>query len=386
MPSSLIIVGGGVGGLAAAIALARRNIQVTVIERASEFKAIGYGIQLGPNAFHALQHLGLHEAVLSKCSLPDAGYIKDAATGEILLSLPMGRDIVAAYDMPYAVIHRSDLHQVLVDACAHSGITLVTDCELLDFHDRGDGVDIVTSKGDMTADALIAADGNGSMVRARLFDTRGPEQMGYAAFRAVHPMSAMPERYRKNEVVLWAGAGHHMIHYPLRGGTLFNLVAAFDYSREADDAEDAFGDRLVQRFADDCPETAELLSYLDFTRHWEITSIEPLASWTKGRIALAGDAAHAMVQAMAQGACQAIEDGVALGECLGDSTGDLQGAFREYERRRLLRATRVQYMSRFMWEAIHVGTGFARLRREMFLKMKGGDVLATLGWLYGRAE
>lgn len=386
MPHSVIVVGGGVGGLTAAIALAQRDISVQVIERAAEFKAIGYGIQLGPNAFHAMQHLGIDQAVLNKCSLPDAGYIKDAATGEILLSLPMGGEIVGVYEKPYAVIHRSDLHQALIDTCIARGVKLTTDCELLDFHDHGHAVDIETTKGRMTADAVIAADGNASIMRSKLFDSRGPELMGYAAFRAVHSMSSMPDRYKKNEVTLWAGDGHHMIHYPLRGGTLFNLVAAFDYRRDAGDTDAPMGERLIARFGNACAETRELLSYLDFSRHWEITSIDPLSTWTRGRIALVGDAAHAMVQAMAQGACQAIEDSVALGECFGNPTYSVEQAFREYEKRRLLRATRVQYMSRFMWETIHVGGGYALLRRDMFKDLNGNDVLARLSWLYGVSE
>jgi 2-polyprenyl-6-methoxyphenol hydroxylase-like FAD-dependent oxidoreductase len=388
MTTPLTIVGGGIGGLSSAIALARKGKLVQVMERAGEFRAIGYGIQLGPNAFQAFQHLGIEQEVLGKCSLPHEGLLRDAHTAEVLLRVPMGSRMKECYGKPYAVIHRADLHQVLLDGCSRLGVGLTTNCELLNFSDDGGSVELETTRGRRVASALIAADGVASKVRSKLFNTLEPQKLGYAAFRAVHPMEKMPAKFGNNAVVLWCGAGYHMIHYPLRGGRLFNLVAVFDYwLDQARSSQTSLADRLIERFSSACEEVRELLGYVDLSQHWEIATIEPIGEWSKGRVALLGDAAHAMVQAMAQGACQAIEDSVVLAECLADAAGDetshIEKSFRAYQGKRILRATRVQYMSRYMWELIHVRDAFSLLRRDLLAKFRESDVLEELSWLYG---
>jgi salicylate hydroxylase len=384
METPFTIVGGGIGGLGAAIALARKGTPVQVIEQAPEFRAIGYGIQLGPNVFQAFEQLGVEKEVLGKCSLLDEGMLRDARTAEVLLRVPMGNRMKERYGKPYAVIHRADLHQVLLDGCGKLGVGLTTNCKLLDFSDDGKVVALETTGGRRAASALIAADGVASKVRSRLLGTPQPQKLGYAAFRAVHPMEKMPAKFGRNAVVLWCGGGYHMIHYPLRGGSLFNLVAVFDYRLDQPEhRQGPLADRLIARFADGCDEVRELLGYVDLSRHWEIATIDPISEWSKGRVALLGDAAHAMVQAMAQGACQAIEDGVVLAECLTDSVDSIEKSFKAYQARRILRATRVQYMSRFIWELIHVRDGFSLLRRDLLAKIRESDVLAELSWLYG---
>ncbi len=384
MKTPLTIVGGGIGGLSSAIALARTGKPVQVFEQAHEFRAIGYGIQLAPNVFHAFDQLGLEKEVLAKCSLPDEGVFRDAHTAEILMRVPMGSRMKERFGKPYAVIHRADLHQVLLEGCSSLGVSLTTNCELLDFSDNGNAVELETSQGRQSAGALIAADGVASKVRAKLFGTPQPHKLGYAAFRAVHPMEKMPAKFARNAVVLWCGGGYHMIHYPLRGGSLFNLVAVFDYRLdEPQDHQSPLAERLIARFADACGEVRELLDYVDFSRHWEITTIEPISEWSKGRVALLGDAAHPMVQAIAQGACQAVEDGVVLAECLGPTADDIERRFRAYHAKRILRATRAQYVSRYLWELIHVRNGFSLLRRDLLAKFRESDVLEELSWLYG---
>ena len=383
MKPSLTVVGGGIGGLTCAIALRKKDVPVRVLERAHEIKAIGYGIQLGPNAFHAFEKLGIEKQVLEKCSLLDEGLLRDAESGEILLRLPMGQRLKDRFGKPYAVIHRADLHQILLDECVRQDVELITDCELVDFDDKEGRVDIQTTSGPLAADALIAADGILSRIRSNLLSPPEPRKLGYAAFRAVHPMEAMPKRCEARSVTLWCGGGYHMIHYPLRGGQLFNLVAAFDYTLE--DSSNPSGplpERLLERFSGACDEVRELLGFIDLSRHWEISAFEPLATWSRGRVALLGDAAHAMLQAMAQGACQAIEDGVVLADCVAEARGDVSVAFKDYQSKRLLRATRVQYMSRFLWELIHVRKGFSFLRRDLLAKYSESDVIEQLSWLY----
>ncbi len=384
MDAPLTIVGGGIGGLSSAIALARTGRSVRVIEQARQFQAIGYGIQLAPNAFQTFEQLGVEDKVLQRCSLPDEGTFRDARTGDVLLRLPMGVQMKSRYGKPYAVIYRADLHEVLTDRCRDLGVSLTTDCKLLSFNDNGRIVELETTKGPQTASALVAADGILSRVRSTLVGAPEPKKLGYAAFRAVLPMKDIPARFAKNTVVLWCGGGYHMVHYPLRNGSLFNLVAVFDYLIDdgPQDGQRPLADRLIERFAGACGEVRELLDYVDLSQHWEIATIEPLAKWSKGRVALLGDAAHAMVQAMAQGACQAIEDSRVLAESFEQAEDDVERAFGIYEARRILRATRVQYMSRYVWEMIHVRDGFSLLRRDLLTKLRETDVLEQVSWLY----
>jgi len=379
--SPLIIAGGGIGGLAAGVALRKLGQPVRIIEQAGEFRPIGYGIQLGPNAFRAFERLGLATAVLERCSLPNEGLLKDAVSGATLLRLPMASEMQARFGYPYAVIHRADLHEVLVDACRETGVDLLTDCELQSFEDEGQDVILSTSHGAMRTSGLIAADGIWSKTRAALTGSEPPQRLGYAVFRSVRPLSEVPQQLAKNAVILWAGPGCHMIHYPLRGGTLFNLVAAFDYKINGDaEAGMSLAERLLSRFSTCHDDIRQMLPYLDLDQHWEIATVEPIATWCKGRVTLLGDSAHAMVQALAQGACQAIEDALSLAEHVSASPHDLVNAFRAFNRSRLLRVTRVQYMSRLMWEIIHVRGAYAELRNE---RLKAHDnALEELSWLY----
>jgi salicylate hydroxylase len=390
----LMVAGGGIGGLSAALALARAGQSVRIIEQASEFRAIGYGIQLGPNAHHAFRHLGIEREVLERSSLPEAGVLANAVTGETLMRLPMGEEMRKRYGQPYAVIHRPDLHEVLIEACRREGVELVTDCELHSFHDAESAVRIETSKGPMEAAALIAADGIWSKSRTTLVGAETPERLGYVAFRAVRPMSEIPAHLARNEVKLWCGPACHMIHYPLHGGTIFNLVIGFDYRYNAEaEAGMSYKERILKRFEGACEDVRGLLPYLDFSRFWEISTISPISTWSSGRVTLLGDSAHAMVQAMAQGACQAVEDALVIAECVASADGDYAAAFREFNARRLVRATRVQYMSRFMWELIHVRGAYVDLRQDLLSRYRDQDTLEMLSWLYdehaaglGRAE
>lgn len=390
----VMVAGGGIGGLSAAIALARTGQPVRIIEQASEFRAIGYGIQLGPNAHHAFRHLGIEQQVLEKCSLPEAGVLANAMSGETLMRLPMGEEMRARYGQPYAVIHRPDLHEVLIEAARREGAELITDCELRSFEDTGSQVKVETSKGTMDAAALVAADGIWSKSRTTLVGAETPERLGYVAFRAVRPMSDIPAHLAKNEVKLWCGPACHMIHYPLHGGTIFNLVIGFDYRYNAEaEAGMSYKERILKRFEGACEDVRGLLPYLDFSRFWEISTISPISTWSSGRVTLLGDSAHAMVQAMAQGACQAVEDALVIADCVASCGGDYAAAFRAFNARRLVRATRVQYMSRYMWELIHVRGAYVDLRQDLLSRYRDKDTLETLSWLYdehaaglGRAE
>ena len=383
MVQSVIVAGGGIGGLSTSIALARSGYAVRTIERADEIKAIGYGIQLGPNAFHAFSRLGIEDRVLAKCSFPEEGLLLDAESAETFLSLPMGAAMKERYGKAYAVIHRGDLHEILTAACAENGVELVPGCPLTGFEDTGENVRLQTGKGEMAADALVAADGIWSETRATLTGAAPPERLGYVAFRAVTPTNEVAPELTRNAVMLWCGPGYHMIHYPLRGGELFNLVAAFDYRLTSEGGEELpLEERLFKRFEGACDHVRSLLTLVELHQHWEISSFNPISTWSKGRVILIGDSAHAMLQAMAQGACQSIEDALVLADRMSAFGGDIVSAFQAFNASRLMRVTRIQYMSRFMWELIHVRGAYSDLRQHLLANYRGKNTLEALAWLY----
>lgn len=383
----IIIAGGGIGGLATAIAIGQTGRSVTLLERAPEFEPIGYGIQLGPNALHVFEAMGLLDRVLAHCSLPEAGMLSDALTDERLVELPMADSMRRRFGQPYAVIHRSDLHRVLLEACeALNTVELRKQFEVVDFEDDGRQVTVRDPNGaEVTGAALIAADGIWSSIRTRLFpDAPPPFPSRYAAFRCVCPIEEVAAHLGKNVVNLRCGTDFHVIHYPLRGGTLFNLVCGLRIPDEIrmDDAPSIIAYFDVA-FEDASDEVKALLPLIDRSRFWTISNLQPLSRWAKGRVVLMGDSAHAMVQAMAQGACQAVEDSIVLAAHIA-TTNDLKDAFSRYETQRHTRATFTQYKSLFMWEVIHATGGWREMRKAKLAELSPGELLDHFDWLYSR--
>lgn len=386
--SGIIISGGGIGGLTAAIAVADAGKQVTIVERAPRFEPIGYGIQIGPNALHVFKRLGLLDKVLSCCSLPECGMLSDALTNELLVELPMADTLEKRFGLPYAVIHRSDLHELLVEACnASPSIEMRNNFDVVRFEDDGSEVTVESAAGDkIVGAALIAADGIWSTIRNQLFpDTPPPFTSRYAAFRCVRLMEEVDPALGKNVVNLRCGNDFHMIHYPLRNGTLFNMVAALRVPEELamDDREGVVA-AFERAFASACDEVKALLPYIDLSRYWQVSNLRPIHEWVKGRVALLGDSAHAMVQAMAQGACQAAEDAIVIAKHLGSGV-PIEQAFARYHAERHQRATYTQFRSLFMWELIHAQGGWRDLRKAKLADMTQEDVLSSLDWLYSAA-
>jgi len=382
----IIIAGGGIGGLTAAIAIGQRGLPVLLVERAPEFEPIGYGIQLGPNAMHVFNKLGLLQEVLDCCSLPDAGVLSDALTNECIAELPMAHHMRARYGQPYGVIHRSDLHEVLVNRClSMDTVQLRNDVDVVSFEDRGADVVIRDRSGEEIAGtALIGADGIWSVIRQQMFpDAPTPIASRYVAFRSLLPMEKVDAGLARNVVNLRCGTDFHLIHYPLRGGTLFNLVCGIripDGVRT--DERDVILAHFDNAFAGACDDVKALLPLLDRSRYWPISNIAPLRQWHEGRVVLLGDSAHAMVQAMAQGACQAVEDGFVLAKHLASATTP-QDAFGRYQKERHARASFTQYQSILMWELIHASHGWRDMRKSKMGALSPADVLDRLGWLYG---
>jgi 2-polyprenyl-6-methoxyphenol hydroxylase-like FAD-dependent oxidoreductase len=348
----ILIVGGGLGGLAAALALGRSGWRVRVLEEAPQLGAIGYGIQLGPNVFPMFDRLGVSAAVLRQSDLPPALVMLDALDGTQVARIPTGESFRRRFKHPYIVIHRVDLHHVLLDACrASANIALEASTCVVGIEHAGDQIQVRTRDGrDIAGAALIGADGLGSCIRAALRNEGPPRLTGYVAHRTIVPMARVPDGVLREEVVLWGGPGYHIVHYPLRHGAVFNIVAVFRTSSHAQKG-DAQGHReeLERTYRDAHPTMKALLGLMDLERRWAISDRDPIRPWHQGRAVLLGDAAHPTLQSLAQGACMAIEDGVCLAERVDAARGDFDAAFRQYEAARLVRTARVQLESRSLW-------------------------------------
>jgi 3-hydroxybenzoate 6-monooxygenase len=381
----ILVVGGGIGGLTAALALARRGYRVRVLEEAREFGAIGYGIQLGPNVFHMFERLGLREAVLRASIIPRAVVMLDALDGEEVACIPTGESFERRFKHPYIVLHRIDLHHVLLDACrAVPLIELVPSTAAAGYDDLGDHVRVRSKDGRaFEAAAVIGADGLGSAIRAQMLEEGPPRFIGYVAHRTIVPMEQVPAAVRRDDVVLWGGPGFHIVHYPLRHKTVFNIVAVFRTSTYAEKG-DLAGHRaeIEKTYREAHPTMKSLLAMMDLERRWAISDRDPIRHWHRGRVVLLGDAAHPTLQSLAQGACMAIEDGVCLAELIHASRGDFAAAFRIYESSRLLRTARVQLESRALWPFYHA-EGIARdVRNATTAEWSEDHMFRCLAWLY----
>lgn len=381
----VLIAGGGIGGCAAALALARKGISATVLEQAPQLEEVGAGIQLGPNAFEVFDILGLRDAVERSVVYPDNLLMMDAVSGQLVTRIPAGGPLRERFGQPYGVIYRPDLHQVLIDACrAHSNVRFLTSQKIADFEELPDAVRVVTECGETyIGHALIGADGLWSTIRQKIVGDGKPRAAGHIAYRAVLPIREVPENLRLNDMVLWAGPKFHLVHYPLRRGELFNLVAVF-HSDRYEEGWDTFGDpaELHLRFEAACTPVKTLLSKIDTWRMWILADREPISNWSRGRTTLLGDAAHPMLQYMAQGACMAVEDAVVLSNCLAETPQDPATAFLRYQNQRYLRTGRVQVTARLYGHVYHA-VGAVRELRNAYLKNRAAtESLESLAWLY----
>jgi 3-hydroxybenzoate 6-monooxygenase len=386
----ILIVGGGLGGLTTALALARRGRSARVLEGAPEFGAIGYGIQFGPNVFHVFDRLGLMEQVLAVSDSPAAVLMFDALDGKELVRIPTGPSFRARFKYPYIVVHRIDLHNILLDACRHNdAIELVSDAMVTGFEDRGDSVAITTADGrSFSGPALVAADGFRSLFRANLIGDGEPRPVGYVALRTIIPIAELHADVPRDCVVLWGGPGMHIVHYPLRHNSQFNIVAVFRTSTYAERGDPAsYRTELEHTYRAAHPAMREMIATMDLQWRRSIADRDPVRHWHKGRVVLLGDAAHAPLQSLAQGAGMAIEDGLCLAEMIHGADGDFTAAFRRYEAARLLRTARVQLESRALWHSFyHLDEGIERdVRNATVAEWDEAHVFKCLSWLYDGA-
>jgi 3-hydroxybenzoate 6-monooxygenase len=381
----VLIAGGGLGGLAAGLALAKAGIPSHVLEHTATFKEIGAGIQLGPNVFKMFDRLGLSDDVLRWAVFPDALVMMDSLTSEEVTRIPVTGPFRERFHYPYALIHRADLHRVLLDHCRQTPLmTLHNNATVVDFVERDDRVTVQTQEGQsFEGRALVGADGMWSRVRERIIGDGAPRISGHIAYRAVLPIEEVPGTYRKNDMILWAGPRNHLVQYPLRGGKLFNLVAVF-HSARYEEGWNSYGDteELHERFAGTCETVQTLLGKIHEWRMWVLCDREPVKEWSRGRVTLLGDAAHPMLQYLAQGAGMAIEDAVVLAQELSQTDADVPLALQNYQRARYLRTGRCQLSARLYGEFFHASGVARELRNDMLGERTPEQAYNGMAWIY----
>jgi 2-polyprenyl-6-methoxyphenol hydroxylase-like FAD-dependent oxidoreductase len=380
-----LVIGGGLGGLATALALSRKGYPVHVIEKAHEFGEIGAGIQIAPNGSRALDELGVLGETRSYAVYPQQLLLVDALSDNILTTLDFGEPFRRAYRYPYFVMHRNDLLTILLNACKESEtITLETNREVIAVENMGDGARVTCADGaTYECTALIGADGLKSVVRTGVIGDGDPVCSEFVAYRGAIPMEEVIEFAGLDTIRYWIGPNLHLIQYPLRGGKLYNQVAVFKSERYRPDSDDwGTEEELEARFAQTHESVKRALARVKRDRRWPLFDRMPVDNWTRHSITLLGDSAHPMLQHIAQGACQALEDAVCLAEAVASQHGDVETAFRLYQEERMPRTARVQRSARLFGDIIH-SDGVTALLRDALFAGRAPDDFTYTDWFYG---
>jgi salicylate hydroxylase len=382
------IAGGGLGGLACALALARKGFRSLVLEQAQQFGEIGAGIQLAPNAWHALDALGVGQLVKKEAVFIERMLMFDGVSGERVIDIPLDARFARRFGNPYAVTHRADIHGSLLDGCKALPqlIELRTHSRVSGFSQEGNAVGVDLADGTrVVAAALVAADGGRSVIREKIVGDPLPPVTGHMCYRAVLKIEDVPKDLRLPAATLWAAHNTHIVHYPLRGWKLFNLVATvIGKHTSGGHNEVATPEEALPFFSHYCDMPLKLMRTPKEFRRWMLLYREPVDNWTQGRVALLGDAAHFMLQYMAQGAAMAMEDAVCLAACADQAEGDFASAFRSYQEARLVRASRVQFSAnQLVGQIFHQPDGIARLvRNDIYRGRKAERYYDALEWLF----
>jgi salicylate hydroxylase len=386
-PHPILIAGGGIGGLACAMGLAQKGFRVTVLEKAAALGEIGAGIQLGPNAFHAFDTLGVGEAARAMAVYIDKLRLMDALSAEEITHIDLGDAFRARFRNPYAVVHRGDLHGVFLKACReHPSIKLRTRSEVVGYDQDGASVTARLANGErITGALLIGADGLWSNIRRQAIGDGAPRVSGHTTYRSVIPTEQMPEDLRWNAATLWAGPKCHIVHYPLSGWKVFNLVVTYhNDAPEPVAGKPVSEDEVMQGFTHVHARAQSIIRHGKDWKLWVLCDRDPDERWIDGLVALLGDAAHPMMQYFAQGACMAMEDAVCLSQMLADHPDDFNAALDCYRTQRFPRTARVQLQSRLIGEHIYHPAGLhAELRNAIMTAKSSEDYYGHLEWLYG---
>ena len=381
----IIVVGGGIGGLAASLALVRQGFDVTVLEQAPEIGEIGAGIQLGPNAFSAFDALGVGEKARGRAVYVDEMIMHDAVDGTLVGRIPTGEAFRKRFNNPYAVIHRVDIHSSLLEGAQEtSRIDFRTSTRIERIEQDESGVTAFDQNGVAHRGAgLIAADGGKSVVRAQYVNDP-PRITGHVVYRAVIDKADFPEDLQWNAASLWAGPKCHLVHYPLRGGEQYNVVVTF-HSRKPEEwgVTDGSREEVQSYFQDVCPKARQLIDLPKSWRRWATADKEPIETWTFGRVTLLGDSAHPTTQYMAQGACMALEDAVTLGEALRVNQNDIAKALQLYQACRTTRTARIVLSGREMGRIYHASGMERKIRNGLWKDRAPERYYDALEWLYG---
>ena len=381
----VLVAGGGIGGLAAALALTRQGFDVKVLEQASALGEIGAGLQVGPNGFAAFDALGVGEIARSKAVYTDFMVMHDALDEYQVGHIPTGEAFLKRFGNPYAVIHRADAHMALLDgAKASDRIEVSTGTQVQRIEQDDDGVTVFDGQGGQHRGiALIGADGVKSAVRRQYVGDEA-RVSGHVVYRAVVDKKDFPVDLQWNAASIWVGPNCHLVHYPLRGGEQYNVVVTF-HSRDKEEWSVRLGSReeVLSYFDGICPKARQLIELPKDWSRWATADREPIGQWNFGRVTLLGDAAHATLQYLAQGACMAMEDAVTLGEALRVNDNDFDKAFALYQRCRVARTARIVLSAREMGRIFHA-KGVERLVRNDLWKNRSPErFYDAMEWLYG---
>lgn len=381
----IMIAGGGIGGLACALALAQRGYSVVVCERLREFGEVGAGLQVAPNALSVLDALGIGDRVKKKALLIERMMMMDAVSGEPIIDIPCGVDFERRFGNPYAVAHRADVHGAILDGCREQSqlIDLRSDRAVTEFSIHDTTVSVKLSSGEVVeAAALIGADGLRSRVRDRIIGDGEPSMAGAVIYRALIPAAQMPEDQKKPFPTMWAGPGLHIIYYPVSDWSMFNLgvTVVADPSRDAEGKAERH--EVLPLLPDCCEAPLRVVRIPASFQRYVIRYRDPVDNWTLGPVTLLGDAAHPMVQYIAQGAAMALEDAMCLAVQIDMADGDITTAFARYQDLRIARSARVQ-ISSLLLDRVYHASGVERLvRNGIFKDRTAAEHYERFSWLW----
>ena len=391
MNASMVVAGGGIGGLAAAVAAARAGLHVQLLEQASAFAEVGAGVQLGPNVVRVLQAWGLGNALRSVAAFPEQLEVRNALTAQLLAVLPLGQRCVEKYGAAYATIARADLHGLLLCAAQDAHIDLQLSQVVKAVVQTVDAVQVTTLDGAvLSAPLLVGADGVWGNVRHAILGPSMPRATGHLAFRAMVAQADLPEALRSQVITAWLGPKFHAVQYPVRSGSHLNVVVIVQGQSQGDPTSwdhSANAGELRVRLANAQAPLLDLIHAIDAWRLWPLYDRPPMASageQAQGRIALLGDAAHPMRPYLAQGAGMAIEDAHQLAQSLQSYPDSVPQALQHYAQVRWQRNAKVQARAIRNGEIFHLN-GLLRLGRDMSLKLLGEHLL-DVPWLYGYGQ
>lgn len=384
----VLVVGGGIVGLASAVAMAQHGIAVDVLEQATEFSEIGAGIQLAPNALRVLDRLGVLADISGNAVYPQRATMLNALSGELITAIDFGAGFRKRYGYPYVVIHRSDLLDGLLRSCMANPLITLRNAKAVEEIDDGARTATVrcADGSAYTAKAVVGADGIWSRVRRHTVGADDVTFQHHVAFRGAVPVADVSEHAGIDNVTWWVGPNMHLIQYPIRRAELFNQVAVVGVDdHRPDDESWATAEDLDRHIADKTDYVRAGARLLQRDRRWLLYDRDPVQNWTRGNVTLVGDAAHPMLPYMAQGACQALEDAVCLADQLNAHGGDVPAALDAYQRVRIPHTAKVVEWARRMGDIVHLGGVGAMLRDEL-LGQRADDDYEYFDWIYGGEE